>query len=108
MVGKDTLFHYYIWILEYYLSLQTNGSLEIMFLTFIDHVLDVNDDSDPEITGLCTCYFKVILDISKHYYDETVMMSVNKHIDDFCSNNLNLKGSLKAHGAEKIGNTDIG
>ena len=67
MIDKDTLFHDYIWGIGYYLSLQTNGSLEVMFLTCIEHVLDIKDDTDSKIAGVFTRCFKVVLDISKHY-----------------------------------------
>ena len=49
MVGKDKLLHYYIWSIGYYLNLQTNGSLEVLFPTFIDHFLYVDDDSVSKI-----------------------------------------------------------
>ena len=65
MVEKYTLFNDYIWSIGYYLNLQTIGSHEVMFPTFIEHILDVNDDSDSDskIVRVFTLCFKVTLNL---------------------------------------------
>ena len=58
-----------------------------MISTFIDHVLDINDNSDSKIAGVFTRCFEVILDVSNHYCNTIDMMLLNESIDDFCLKN---------------------
>ena len=109
MVGKDTIFQDYIWTIGYYLILQVDGSHDMLFPSFYNHVIDGKDGkSDSQISQAFTRCFKLIREISKHYCNDETLVDVDESIDEFCIEHLQNKENLKAHGCKKLGIQTLG
>ena len=89
--------------------MQENGNLEVLFPGFINSVIDVNDESDSKIAQVFDRTFKIIYELSKHYFvDEEELNEIKNSIDEFCIGELGSKPSLKAHSGKKLGINTLG
>ena len=67
-VAKDTLFEDYPWTLGYYLTLQSNQAEEFIFPTFEEAVVDVNDQSDSQVSQVFSRAYQLLHSICEAYY----------------------------------------
>ena len=108
-VGKDTLFHDYLWSMGYYLALQQDGTNEYLFPSFYDKVIDMDTDkSDSHVSQAFTRCFKVIREISEHYCSDEILGSMDESIQEFQLKVLKDKTNLMAHGCKKLGIQTLG
>ena len=108
MVGKDTLFHDYMWSIGYYLTLQPQ-SHQFMFPSFYDQVIDSNGKKfDSHIAQEFSRCLKIIIEISKQYCSDEVQNELQESIKDVNIDELQHKGNLKAHGCKKLGIQTLG
>ena len=71
MVGKDTLFHDYMWTIGYYLVLQVDGSSDYMFPSFYSHIINPKDKKfDSQVALAFSRCLKIIIEILKKYCSE--------------------------------------
>ena len=98
MVAKDSFLDDYIWTIGYYLTLQPNGQLQYLFPSYVDSVLDVNEESDSKIAKVFDRCFKLIHDISCHYIvDQNELENIKGSISEFFIDDMGCKPLLKTH-----------
>ena len=98
MVSKESLLDDYAWTIGYYLTLQTNGNLEVLFPSYIDSVINADDESDSKIAQLFDRTFKIIYEISKHYIvDVEELNRIKESIDEFFIGELVSNPNLKTY-----------
>ena len=109
MVAKDSFIDDYIWTIGYYLTLQPNGQLQYLFPSYVDSVLDVNEESDSKIAKVFDRCFKLIHDISCHYIvDQNELENIKGSISEFFIDDMGCKPLLKTHSGKKLGINTLG
>ena len=108
-VAKETLFEDYPWTLGYYLTLQSNQAEEFIFPTFEEAVVDVNDQSDSQVSQVFSRAYQLLHSICEAYYvDPEEENLIKASLDDFFINDMKEKDNVQAHGAKKLGIQTLG
>ena len=93
--------------LGYYLVLQSDGSLEEMFPSFNDSVIDSNKDADSKIAQTFSRAYELLYHITQSYkVDAEERKTVNDSISQYCLDNM--APDVKAHGPKKLGVQTLG
>ena len=98
----------YIWTIGYYLTLQNDGTSEIMFPSFYDSCVNEKNQSDSRVAAMFTRAFKSIRDLSEHYCDKNTVLEIESSIEEFSIKHLNSSAGFNAHGAKKLGIQTLG
>ena len=102
-VSKDTLFRDYAWTIGFYLTLQSNNDLDVLFPSFEAAIIDANDEADSKVSKVFQRCYSVILAASKKYMvlDEEEEGDITSLLKEFFIGELSPK--LGQHGAKRIG-----
>ena len=108
-VAKETLFEDYPWTLGYYLTLQSNQAEEFIFPTFEEAVVDVNDQSDSQVSQVFARAYQLLHSVCEAYYvDPEEENLIKASLDEFFINDMKEKDNVQAHGAKKLGIQTLG
>ena len=107
-VSKDTLFRDYAWTIGYYLTLQSNNDLDVIFPSFEAAIIDVNDKADSKVSKVYDRCYALVLAASKKYMvvDEEEEGDITSTLQEFFIGELSPK--LGQHGAKKLGVQTLG
>ena len=93
----------------YYLTLQNDFALDVVFPTFEKAITSVDDESDSKVSKIFTRCYKIIHGISERYMiDNNEENEIKAAIDEFFIGEVNSHNDLKAHGAKKLGIQNLG